>query len=169
MEKGVIMYLLIEYKTDSTDYCSGCRMASYSSDHQVHNFLTAEQLVEKWAKYLHRNLNLDCNEAGYEFWIFKNGVMLFKENYTDWDGAERYGYNTDEYYEHIEELEAQEKADLQEISELHHKAKAMAQVMQDKQKQNEKKLTEQKAAEDRTRAKEDRRKEFEKLQQEFGS
>lgn len=55
------MFLFITYKPDSTDYCRGCLMASYSGDHQIYNFLTPEQLVEKWAECLYRNMDLRCS------------------------------------------------------------------------------------------------------------
>ncbi len=106
-------------------------MASYSSDHKVKNWLTVEALTEELAACLHRNMNLDCNEAGYRFWIFKNGVMVFNETYQTWDGAERYGYNSDTYYEHLEELDQQEAVDAAEINGIMERAKALAQVKQD--------------------------------------
>ncbi len=160
-------YLFIALKPDSTDYCRGCRMASYSSDFHQQNHLKADELVELWSTYLHKNLNLDCNEAGYDFYIYKDGVQVWNETYSRWDGGERFGYNADEYYVRYDELEKQEQEDLAAINEIHGRAKEKAEQKQQAQKQAEakKKADEQRAADEK--AKEERRKQFEKLQQEF--
>jgi hypothetical protein len=90
------MFLLIAYKPDSSDYCRGCHMASYSSDHEIHTHLNAETLVVHWAHYLQKNLDLDHSEAGYTFWVFKNGIKVWEGNYATWDGDLRYEYDSPE-------------------------------------------------------------------------
>lgn len=162
------MFTLIVYKPDSADYCRGCHMASYSADHQVHNFLNAEQLAQEWSEYLYKNLELRINEAGYDFWIFKNGTMVFKESYPYWDGAERYGYNTDEYYEHLEELEKEEAEDNVEINRIWEQAKTVAQKKQDEKKNAELKKQQETIAKLEAQAKEKRLQAYKELQREFG-
>jgi hypothetical protein len=164
---GLIMFLFIAYKSDSQDYCRNCLMASYHGDFIVENHIDSEKLVEKWSELLYKNLNLGCNESGYKFYIFKNGIKVYDEYRATWDGAEIYGYNTDEYYEHLTDLEEQESKDSLEISEIYTKAKELADIKQnnkilgEKHKENEKRL--KRAAED----KEKRRIEFEMLKKEF--
>lgn len=79
-------FILIAYKPRSEDYCKGCLMASYSSDHAVHSALTEEELVQVWSEYLLKNINLDMNESGYDFWIFKDGIQVISESSYCWDG-----------------------------------------------------------------------------------
>lgn len=160
-------FLFVANKPSSSDYCRGCLMASYSSDYIMENMLTAEQLVKQWAECLHRNMNLDCNEAGYEFHIFKDGIKVWNETYSTWDGGQRYEYESDDYYAHYSELEAQEQADQGEINDLHAQAKALAEQMQNGQKEKERQEAEAKRLKEEADAKERRRKEFERLKEEF--
>jgi len=143
-------------------------MASYSADHQVHNFLNAEQLVKEWSEYLYKNLELRISEAGYDFWIFKDGTMVFKESHPYWDGAERYGYNTDAYYENLQELEQQESVDSVEITRLWTQAKEIAQNKQNEAKNAAMKKQQAELAKQEAAAKEKRLAQYKELQREFG-
>lgn len=120
-------FLFIAIKPSSADYYGGRFGAKYSSDSEIMNMLTAERLVKSWSTYLLRNMNLDPNETGYEFCVFKNGIHVWGNNQS-WDGAEPYGYTGEEYYAHYDELEAQEKADTDEINGLYEQAKARAEA-----------------------------------------
>lgn len=162
------MFLLIAYKPDSEDYCRGCRMASYSADFETHNMLTADKLTELLAGYLFKNLNLDCNETGYHFYIYKDGIQVWHENYCRWDGAERYVYNTDEYWEHFTELEEREKQDADEINGIYIKAQELAGLKQENKKNADIAKKNADIAMSVAAEKESRRLEFEKLQKEFG-
>lgn len=73
------MYLLVAYKPDSDDYCKGCHMASYSSDFVRHNHLSREELIQKWGELIAKNKQLECNEAGYDFYIYEDGVEVWEE------------------------------------------------------------------------------------------
>lgn len=154
-------YLFIAQKPDSTDYCRGCRMASYSSDFFIENMLNREQLVKRWAEYIQKNMNLDCNETGYDFYVFKNGVKLFEEQYTRWDGAERY---EDQW---CDEAELEEKDDMAEISEIFSEATALANKLQgDKITKQEKEKAEE-IKKEAEKAKQERQALYEKLKKEF--
>jgi len=161
-------FLIVAYKPDSVDYCRGCRMESYSADHAVTNMLTADALVDLWAVYLLKNLNLGCNESGYGFWIFKDGIKVFDEYQPYWDGVER-GYD-EAWYESVtyEQLAAQQQQDNAEIVALYEKALALAESMN----KNAQDLAAAKAQADKEQAeaaaREKRRQEFLKLNQEFG-
>lgn len=74
-------FIFIAYKSDSVDYCKGCRMASYSSDFYICDALDEVELIKKWSEYLLKNMELDCNEDGYIFHIFKHGVRVYDCNY----------------------------------------------------------------------------------------
>lgn len=162
-------FLLVAYKPQSADYSRGCLMASYHADHVVHNQLAHYQLINLWAGYLLKNLNLDYNEAGYDFFIFKDGVQVWKEQNATWDGAERYDYNSDAYHEHLTEFDRQEAEDTEEIHGIHNQAKTLAENNHrlNKEAEQARKVLEQQEA--NIKAKEKCRKEFEKLQKEFGN
>jgi hypothetical protein len=164
------MYLFIAKKDYSSDYCMGCHMASYHSDFELRNWLSREELIKVRSEYLHKNMNMRINEAEYEFYIFKQGIMLHGGdgyNGTCWDGGLRYGYNTDEYYEHFEELEKQEKEDREEFVLIVQEAKAIANGLQETMKAKEKQALAKRDELEVARAKEERRKRYEELKGEF--
>jgi uncharacterized protein (DUF1501 family) len=75
-----MIYTIFAYKPDSDDYCSGCRIASYSSRFE---FLNTEDknkalrfIVDKMSQ------RMDSGEAGYDFAIIVDGHTL----YNDLDG-----------------------------------------------------------------------------------
>lgn len=125
------MFILIAYKPTSRDYCRGCLMATYNSDHEIKHMLDAEELTELWAEYLFKNEDLGCNEKGYDFWVFKDNKKVFSgggANYYENDNlcAKLYGQDTDEYWEHYEESQKQEEADIDEICKIYNDAKILA-------------------------------------------
>lgn len=61
-------YILVAYKSDSADYCRGCHMASYSSDHEVIDTDDREYVVDAYAKYL--SFEPKVNEGEYELTLF---------------------------------------------------------------------------------------------------
>ena len=154
------MYVFIAYKPDSTETSRGCRMGSYSSDHAVH-IVDRKGLVNIWAQYLQKNLNLDCQETEYEFWVFKDGVMVFEERCITWDdGTYRDVNDTDEII-----IEA-EKA---EINDVYKEASILA-AKNDKTEKSQKALESQKAAQATLeKSRQARLEQFKTLKKEFES
>lgn len=74
-------YIFIAHKRDSADYCRGCLMQSYASDFVYEYALNKEELITTWADYLAKNKKLQCNEAGYDFYIWKHGIQIYKETW----------------------------------------------------------------------------------------
>lgn len=73
-------YSLIVYKPNSSDYCRGCHMASYSSDFGSYFCQTREQVTELAAEFKKRNEFLLINEAGYDFLILKDGRVFLDDD-----------------------------------------------------------------------------------------
>lgn len=69
-----MLYTLIAYKENSSDYCRGCLMDSYSSDFEAWTGAEAEELAERWAKLRDRNRNMRHGESGFDFLLFIDGV-----------------------------------------------------------------------------------------------
>ena len=61
-------YILIVYKPNSNDYCRGCHMASYSSDHEIIDTDDRSYVVDAYAKYL--SFEPQCGEEEYEISLF---------------------------------------------------------------------------------------------------
>lgn len=160
-------FTFVAYKPSSSDYCRNCLMASYSSDHVVENMLDAEQLVQRWASVLHKNMNLDCNEAGYRVHVFKDGILVWDEQYSTWDGDGRFEFGSDEYHAAYDEREARENAALEEINSLHTSSQVMAERMQAAQQEARAKVKRKQEEKEMAEAKERRRLEYEKLSKEF--
>lgn len=151
-------FLFVACKDDSVDNCMGCKIAHYGSDFHIQNWLTEQGLIDLWAHYLQRNLNLDHNETGYEFWIFKGGKTVWDDG-PCWNGQEHdtWGYDKDE-------VENEWKG---EAWRLNFKAEDLAKLLQ---KEKLEKEAAKKAAEEakiQAEAKEQRRKQLELLQKEF--
>lgn len=163
------MFLFIAKKELSEDYCRGCLTELYPADVFLENWLSREQLIEKWSEYLLRNLNLRHSESGYNFFIFKNGVKVFDGEDLDgtcWDGWLRYGYGRDEHHEHPEE-QAQEKTDLEEITAIYFEARSRAAEKQWEKKQQEYRERDARDAKLAEEAKQKRLKQYEALKKEF--
>jgi hypothetical protein len=159
-------YLFIARKDDSADYCRGCLMASYSSDFEIQNYLSREELVEKWVDYLYKNMNLDINESGYNFYIYENGVQVWKDRCAEWDGQWRFEYDTEEYWDN-EYDGAIAQAAMQRISSCYEEAKALAEKRK-QDEENQKRAKEEAArVKESVAAQERRRQEFQKLKTEF--
>jgi hypothetical protein len=161
------LYLFIARKDSSEDYCRGHRMASYSSDFEMKNFLTRDELIKLWAEYLQKNMNLDCNESGYAFAVFRDGTKLFDDHVT-FDGGERFGYNTDEYYANYERLEVEEADCNVEMTEIYALVREAANKLQGAKLTQEERERAERANADAAAAKENRRLQFLQLQKEFG-
>lgn len=56
-------YMLDAYKPDSSDYCMGCLMDTYESDHIVLGPLSENELIEEIARI--EAVELRVNEEGY--------------------------------------------------------------------------------------------------------
>lgn len=152
------LYLFIAQKPDSTDYCRGCRMASYSSDFFIENLMNREELIKKWAEYIQKNMNLDYNEAGYGFYVFKNGFKLFEENYP----------RCDRWWQHEDDkAEILEKEDMAEITEIFSEATALATKLQGDKATKEEKEKVVEAQKEAEKAKKERQLLYEKLKKEF--
>ena len=165
------LYLFIAKKEDSVDYCRGCRVASYSADFQMQNWLTRDQLIADWGDYLHRNMNLDCNEAGYKFFVFRDGIKMFDDDNSSgvtFDASEQYGYGSVEFDKNYERLEL-EAADANcEMTEIYALARAEANRLQGAKVTKEEREAAEKALRDAETAKQSRRTQFEHLKKEFG-
>lgn len=116
------MYLFIAYKPNSDDCCRGCHMASYKSDFVSENGLTAEDLLERWSKYLIANKNLRCGETGYDFYIYEDGFQLYQGDYFNGFGY----YDDDLDCEEIDKLEADFNKRSQRLNEIFEKAESKA-------------------------------------------
>lgn len=152
-------YMFVAYKPNSSDYCMGCHMASYSSDFIFKNHLTREELIEEWALVLFKNATLDYNEEGYEFRIFNNGVNVYAEYGVCCDLCDRVDNPTEE----------QERNFTEDIDDIHIKAvqgaKTLCEI--DKKQREQEKL--EKQAKELLEAQAQRKAQFEKLKQEFGN
>ena len=127
-------------------------MATYQSDHEVYAELTEEELIERWSEYLFKNMNLDCNEDGYTFWIFKDGTQIINQSSTCW-------LYDEEGNENKEEIET--------TNNLQQKAQTLA-----KEKNERAKAAKAKAEEEANRKRTEYEKlrraaEYEKLKKEF--
>ncbi len=101
------IYTLIGYKDDSSDYCRGCHMASYSSEFAFYNNLNPEGLVAQLALLMLGNLRLRINEAGMKFIVLKNGIQLYNEPDSGGFHYDEYNrYSGDEGLEYEEEIDA---------------------------------------------------------------
>jgi hypothetical protein len=88
MNPNINRYTLIAYKPDSADYCRGCHMASYSSDLIIYNSLDVNKIIDKMVELNSRiELNDNCNEEGYEFSIYKNGIIISGDDVDGEDGS----------------------------------------------------------------------------------
>jgi len=63
------MYLVVAYKPNSDDYCRGCHMASYDSEHHARRFEKEDELIDFISDLLSQPL--DCGEDGFEYQIFE--------------------------------------------------------------------------------------------------
>jgi hypothetical protein len=149
-------YILIVYKPSSEDYCRGCLMASYGADHEVFDDLSVDDLVEKWADYIYANMHLGCNEAGYEFWIFRDGIKVIEES--------QFCY----YYDGEDDEFDDSKVICEIMSIIETKANELANVYEKDRLAKEKKLREDKKAAEEKEALLKRQAAYEKLKKEFG-
>ena len=145
------MFIFVAHKSDSADYCMNCLMESYYGDFYEQSGLDADELTKLWADYLFKNLNLRCNETGYDFYIYKDGIKIWDQYHFSW-------YSSDEDV-------AQENEN--EITAIFNNANELAKTK--KAVEIAKTLTEKIVKKQKEEAieKEKRREEFEKLKTEF--
>ena len=155
-------YLFIAHKPDSEDYCRGCLMASYRGGFEIENHLDWEGLKEIYAKYVLKNQNLQCNEAGWTMYVFKDGIKIIGEGQAWCD------FYVDYDKEDWDEQEVKEKALNEEGSRL------LAEVVEPLERlqwEKEEAIRQQRVADQRRReaAELARKKEqYEQLKKEFG-
>ena len=154
-------YLLIAHKPDSSDYCRGCLMANYPGDFEIENHLSTEELEEHLIRYLLRNKDLGCNEAGYDMYVFKNGIQIIRQGQA-W--VDLYNYYEDENWEEldkkIEELSAEGYEIIQRVKERAEKK------FEELENQKELKRREAKVKRDNSE-REVRKQQYQKLKEEF--
>lgn len=153
-------YTLIAYKSDSSDYCRGCHMASYSSDLLIESRLDEEELLQKWSQILCDNEFMLINETGYVITIMKNSYVLYT---SGWSVLCDYCYNLDD-----EDSEEAYEADYKRITELESTAQALAKNKIKAKKEIEKQKEDEKNKKLTTEALNKRIVQYEKLKQEFG-
>lgn len=69
-------YTLICYKPNSDDYCMGCHMQSYSSDHKVF-VCERDRLIKELIEIFKYNLVLRQGEYGWDLAVLGNGLVLY--------------------------------------------------------------------------------------------
>jgi hypothetical protein len=156
-------YTLIAYKPDSSDYCMGCHMGSYSSDLEMKNRLEEDELLEMWSNLKSKYTFMGPNEAGYEFVLMKGKYIIFDE----------IGGMADHYYEYLDDFEEDEganeayEADQKWFKEFSAKLETATQekIAAEKQRRSDKEQA--KRAEKEEKEKQRRKVEFEKLKEEF--
>ena len=80
---SVANFLFVAYKPDCDEYCRGVRMGGYSSDFFIEHWLNEEQLVDRWAKYLLKNMTLDPQEEPYQISVYKNAEPMWTDDGVD--------------------------------------------------------------------------------------
>jgi hypothetical protein len=76
-------YLLIAYKSDSSDYSMGCHVESYPSDFDIRETEDYYKLVDLCAGFLSKPLG--AGETGYELNVLGDGEWILHESYPVWD------------------------------------------------------------------------------------
>ena len=84
------IYTLIAHKPDSTDYCRGCLMGSWSGDFHMEHATSLDALSATWKRLEHASLNRDRGEAAYDITLLINGMPLgdIQEEMSDWFAEE---------------------------------------------------------------------------------
>ncbi len=154
------MFLFMAQKESSSWYGPRGCIEDYGSDFFMQNKVTHDGLIQLWAEYLHRNMNLQTDETGYYFSIFKNGIQVFGKDGVMWDADE------DQKRKLFPEL--QEQDDRKEMTLIAREGSILA---CEKQAEQVEKIARDKQEEE-SRQKEERRlqrlKQFETLKKEFG-
>jgi hypothetical protein len=169
-------YTMISYKPHSEDYCRGCHMASYRADFQTDIGITKEDLVKKLSEHMFADKDHGCGEAGYGFLIFQNGINIYDsinhsgksydgtDNCLQWEGDNRYVYDSDEYWEHFEELDAEKKRTHAELTAILAEAQGIADKQWAAKKEKERIVQEVKDREEAQRQLAWKKKEIEALE-----
>ena len=77
------MYTILAYKPDSSDYCMGCHMASYSSGFEYHCTEDRAEAVKFIGKLVDNNKHMDSHEVGYEITILINGAEPSQDTWDE--------------------------------------------------------------------------------------
>ena len=77
------MYTILAYKPDSSDYCMGCHVASYSSGFEYYYTEDRGEAVKFIAGKLVNNKHMDNNEDGYEITILMNGAEPSQDTWDE--------------------------------------------------------------------------------------
>ncbi|RQR65370.1 hypothetical protein DIE18_02485 [Burkholderia sp. Bp9125] len=78
-------YTLIAHKPESSDYCMGCLMATYSGDFELAHGPTLDVLAPLYLRAAQANRTLDHSELGYELTLLVNGCPLDDIPDTPWE------------------------------------------------------------------------------------
>ncbi|WP_126223273.1 hypothetical protein [Burkholderia ambifaria] len=78
-------YTLIAHKPESSDYCMGCLMATYSGDFELAHGPTLDALAPLYLRAAQANRTLDHGELGYELTLLVNGCPLDDIPDTPWE------------------------------------------------------------------------------------
>jgi len=120
-------YLLIAYKPNSSDYCRGCLMASYSSDFIKEDNLDQDELIKTLADIYYKNKHLAGFESGYDYWIYSNAIQVDGISMVNNEGD--YVNPTGEDYQKItESAEALCKKRIDDESAIQRKSKEEARL-----------------------------------------
>ncbi|MEX3984114.1 hypothetical protein AB4Y45_34740 [Paraburkholderia sp. EG287A] len=69
-------YTLIAHKPESSDYCMGCLMSSYSGDMEIAYGSSLDELAALATRCSLANLKLDRGEEGYELTLLIDGFPM---------------------------------------------------------------------------------------------
>jgi|SRR6201998_47647 len=148
-------YLIVAYKSDSSDYCRGCHMASYSSDFEFLNTNDRSKALRFLVDKL--NVKLDYNESGFKFTLFIDGKTT---DVNDNSGS------TDEDLYNYELIYEEDPARLL-MAEANEVAKYEKEHAEEIRKENEKKRKEAEAAKAAQEKEANDRREFERLRAKY--
>jgi hypothetical protein len=76
-------YTLIAYKANSADYCRGCAMERFDSEHVILQTEEREELLNKWSDLLCQNMNRQRGEDTFDITILVNGSDLWCDDIPD--------------------------------------------------------------------------------------
>lgn len=110
------LFILVAYKSNSSDYCRGCHMASYHSEHKLDINLNRERLIKEWARYTAYETKV--GESGYDISVFGivegKIVLLYSDSHGGIEDFLGFDYDQRCDFEEIPEYIALEK----EVSEI---------------------------------------------------
>lgn len=78
-------YTLIAHKPESSDYCRGCLMASYSGDFELAHGPTLDALAPLYQRCAQANRTLEHGELGYELTLLIDGYPFDEIPDAPWE------------------------------------------------------------------------------------